>query len=153
MRYFAGQSTHMVSKIFKVLWIISLLAAVAVFFYTYASLQEVVNLGVDELPFSRTGFFYGSLAILVLFNGLSFPVRTLVSSDLRLGWFYGLLVCLHLFLSATFIFIGILNSNEKYDYLQLGPAVIGSFSLFCGWILLFPVVLLYERSRLSNQVS
>ncbi len=153
MRYFAVQSTHMVSKIFKVLWIISLLAAVAVFFYTYASLQDVVNLGVQQLPFSRTGFFYGTLAVLVLFNGLSFPVRSLVTSDLKLGWFYGLLVCLHLFLSAVFIFIGILNSNEKYDYLQLGPAVIGSFSLFCLWILLFPALLLFERNRPSEQVS
>ena len=35
------------------------------------------------------------------------------------------------------------NSNEKYDYTNLGPLLILSFVLFSGWILALPARMLY----------
>ena len=143
----------MVSKVFKVIWIISLLAVVSVLFYTYAALGEQVSLGSGLPVISRSGFFYGALAVLTVFNAMSFPVMSMLKTALQQAWFYGLLICLHLFMSSVFIFAGILNSNEKYDYSRLGPAVYGSFALFCIWIVLYPIVLIYQRRLGGGEVS
>jgi len=141
----------MVSKVFKVLLIISLLAVSAVLFYTYASLGETVRLGDGAPVFSRSGFFYTSLGIIVLFNFLAFPLMKILRTDLQKAWYSGFLICLHLFLSAIFIFTAILNSNEKYDYSRLGPAVYGSVILLCVWILLYPALLFYQRKGDARQ--
>lgn len=138
MVYFAVQNKHMLSKVFKVIWIITLLMVCGVFFYAYSALQEKVSLGTDTLIVSKTVFFYLSVVLIAVFNGLAFSVVRFLKEDWKKSWFYGVLSCLHVFLSSTFIFIAILNSNERFDYLRLGPAITGALVLLIGWLLSFP---------------
>jgi hypothetical protein len=109
-----------------------------VFFYAYSAIQEQVRLGTGALIISKTLFFYLSVTLIAVFNGLAFSVVRFLKEDWKKSWFYGVLSCLHTFLSATFIFIAILNSNERFDYLSLGPAITGALVLFVGWLLSFP---------------
>ena len=133
----------MIARIFKVIWIISLISVSLVFFYTYAAIQSDVNLGVNLQSFDKETFFYLTVALIGLFNMLAFPVQRILKSDFHISWFYGLLACLHFFLISILIVLSVINSNEKYDYTNLGPLLILSFVLFSGWILALPARMLY----------
>ena len=133
----------MIARVFKVIWIISLISVSFVFFYTYAAIQSDVNLGGDFSKFNKETFFYLTVALLGVFNMLVFPVQRLLKSDFNISWFYGLLACLHFFLISILIVLSVINSNEKYDYTNLGPLLILSFVLFSGWILALPARMLY----------
>lgn len=133
----------MIARIFKVIWIISLISVSLVFFYTYAAIQSDVNLGVNLQSFDKETFFYLTVALIGLFNMLVFPVQRILKSDFNISWFYGLLACLHFFLISILIVLTVINSNEKYDYTNLGPLLIMSFALFSGWILALPARMLY----------
>ncbi len=133
----------MIARIFKVIWIISLISVSLVFFYTYAAIQSDVNLGVNIQSFDKETFFYLTVALIGLFNMLAFPVQRILKSDFNISWFYGLLACLHFFLISILIVLSVINSNEKYDYTNLGPLLILSFVLFSGWILALPARMLY----------
>lgn len=146
------QYNYMVLKVFKVIWIISLLAVCAVFFYAYSTLQEQVVLGMDIPTISKTLFFYSFISIIAVFNGIAFGALKIFGDYWKRAWFYGLLTTLHLFLSATFIFLAIINSNERYDYGNLGPTVVGSFVIFILWILAFPVIPLLTRSFSEKRI-
>ncbi|MFZ9982240.1 MAG: hypothetical protein ACO3FI_09440 [Cyclobacteriaceae bacterium] len=136
----------MISKVFKVIWIITLLMVCGILFYTYSALSDQVSLGLKNTIVSRSVFFYGSIILIALFNGLAFSVVRVLKEDWKKSWFYGLLCCLHIFLSSTFIFIAILNSNERFDYIRLGPALAGSLILLVGWVLTLPVWIYFNRS-------
>ena len=133
----------MIARIFKLIWIISLISVSLVFFYTYAAIQSDVNLGVNLQSFDKETFFYLTVALIGLFNMLVFPVQRILKSDFNISWFYGLLACLHFFLISILIVLTVINSNEKYDYTNLGPLLILSFALFSGWILALPARMLY----------
>lgn len=136
----------MVSKVFKVIWIITLLMVCGVFFYAYSAIQEQVSLGTGAPVISKTLFFYLSVTLIAVFNGLAFTVVRFLKSDWQRSWFYGVLSCLHTFLSSTFIFVAIINSNERFNYLSLGPVLIGAFVLLVGWLLSFPLWSYFKRS-------
>ena len=146
MVYFAVQNKHMISKVFKVIWIITFLMVCAVFFYAYSAFPDQVSLGFGEAVISKSVFFYSSVILIALFNGLAFTVVRFLKEDWKKSWFYGLLCCFHIFLSSTFIFIAILNSNERFDYLRLGPALAGSLILLVGWVLTIPLWIYFNRN-------
>ena len=135
----------MIARIFKVIWIISLISVSIVFFYTYAALRSDVNLGVNLQSFNKETFFYLTVALIGVFNMLVFPVQRMLKSEFNISWFYGLLTCLHFFLISILIMLTVINSNEKYDYDNLGPILILSFALFSCWILALPVRLIYVK--------
>lgn len=135
----------MIARIFKVIWIISLISVSVVFFYTYAALRSDVNLGVNLQSFNKETFFYLTVALIGVFNMLVFPVQRMLKSEFNISWFYGLLTCLHFFLISILIMLTVINSNEKYDYDNLGPILILSFALFSCWILALPVRLIYVK--------
>lgn len=141
----------MVLKVFKVIWIISLLAVCAVFFYAYSTLQEQVSMGMELPAVSKTLFFYSFISIIAVFNGIAFGGINLFGQSWKKVWYYGVVTVLHLFLSATFIFLAIVNSNERYDYENLGPTVIGSFLFFVLWISAFPIVPFFTASTAENK--
>lgn len=141
----------MLLKVFKVIWIISLLAVCAVFFYAYSTLQEQVGMGMELPAVSKTLFFYSFISIISVFNGIAFGGIHLFELFWKKAWFYGLLTALHLFLSSTFIFLAIINSNERYEYGNLGPTVIGSFLIFVLWILAFPIIPFFNKSIAENK--
>lgn len=129
----------MYSKIFKTIWVISLLAVTVTFLYAYATLPEAVSFGLGST--TRGSFFYWALFLLGGMNCTAFILPKSLSRDALVAWFYGALATFHLFVIGIFVFIGIVNSNENYDYSRLGPMVIGSFVLFCGWLLALPWIL------------
>lgn len=135
----------MYSKVLKVVWIISMVAAVATFFYSYASLQDLVSFGLEGVIIGKNTFFYISLLLLALFNTTAFIFPRLVNAEILRAWYYGLVAVFHLFLCSVFILVAILNSDERYDYTSVGPMVYGSFILLMGWILAFPI-LRYRQS-------
>jgi hypothetical protein len=135
----------MIARIFKVIWIISLISVSVVFFYTYAALRSDVNLGVNLQSFNKETFFYLTVALIGVFNMLVFPVERMLKSEFNISWFYGLLTCLHFFLISILIMLTVINSNEKYDYDNLGPILILSFALFSCWILALPVRLIFVK--------
>lgn len=127
----------MYSKVLKVVWIISMLAVLATLFYTYAGLSENMTLGLLEASLNKDWFFYFSLLLLAVFNATAFVLPRFLALERLIGWYYGLLSTLHLFLLSVFIFVYIINSQEKYDYTRLGPMVYGAFLLFMAWLLAF----------------
>lgn len=135
----------MIARIFKVIWIISLISVSVVFFYTYAALQADVNLGVNLQSFNKETFFYLTVALIGIFNMLVFPVQRMLKSEFNISWFYGLLTCIHFFLISILVMLTVINSNEKYDYDNLGPILILSFALFSCWILALPVRIIYVK--------
>lgn len=148
-----AQNKHMVFRIFKVIWIISLIAVCGVFFYAYSALPDQVSLGTENNALSKSAFFYLFIGVLALFNGTAFSVSRLIRQPWKLSWYFGMLSCLHLFLISTFIFLAILNSSERYDYSRLGPTVIGSFIVFVLWIAAFPMVPFFTKSAHQESVS
>jgi len=137
----------MISKVFKVIWIITFLSVCTVFFYAYSAFPEQVRLGFGETVVSRSAFFYFSVILIALFNGLAFTVVKFLNEDWKKAWFYGLLCCLHIFLSSTYIFIAILNSNERFDYMRLGPVLAGSLILLIGWVASVPLWIYFNRNE------
>lgn len=126
-------------KVFKTVWVISLLAVTGTFLYAYATLPEVVRFG--EAGAGRSLFFYAVLILLALLNGSAFFLPKFLPGEAVVSWFYGSLATFHLFAISAFILLGVINSSERYDYSSLGPVVMGSFALFCGWMLALPWVL------------
>lgn len=135
----------MIARIFKVIWIISLISVSVVFFYTYAALQADVKLGVNLQSFNKETFFYLTVALIGIFNMLVFPVQRMLKSEFNISWFYGLLTCIHFFLISILVMLTVINSNEKYDYDNLGPILILSFALFSCWILALPVRIIFVK--------
>ena len=134
----------MYSKIFKTIWVISLLVVMGTFLYAYATLPEVVRFG--EAGAGRSLFFYSVLTLLALLNGSAFLLPKYLPGDAVVSWFFGSLATFHLFAISALILLGVINSSERYDYSGLGPVVTGSFVIFCSWMLALPFVLRKKTS-------
>ena len=133
----------MVLKIFRAVWFLSLVAALAVFLYVYASLPEQVALAGDGgIALSREAMFYCTLALLAVFNMMVFVFNRLYSRQSAdfLAWFHGLMVCFNLFIIILLGFINLYNSGERFDYPRLGVMIYGSIGLLAVWMISWPVV-------------
>lgn len=146
----------MIVKIFKAVWFFSLLAAVGVLLYAYASYPETIQLTEGEPgqaeTISREALFYSSLIILALFNSLVFVVTRLMASSGPLfhAWFYGLIVFFNLFMIVALEFFNLFNSNERFDYASIGYIIYGSVALIVLWASLWPITRLWT-SRSAHQ--
>ena len=140
----------MIVKIFKVVWFISLLSSLAVFFYVYASLPENISLsdGGRACAISREAFFYLMLLLLAVFNGLVVLISRLsLKSEKFATWYFGLTITLNIFFTSTLIFLNIFNSAEKYNYASVGPTVYGSILLMIFWMASWPVYVMIAKIR------
>jgi hypothetical protein len=138
----------MTPKIFKVLWIVSLLAMMGVLVYSYAAWPEVVSLHANtEQQMSRGLLFYSVMGLLAIFNMLAFVFPKLNINAIWMGWFHGVLVCLHVFLVSGIIFITTLNSAENYNYNYLGPMLYASFGLLALALLAAPIVAVVVKRK------
>ena len=141
----------MIVKIFKGVWLLSLLATLVIFLYVYASLPEDIELSrgeaVPAFTLSRTGLFYLTLAILSFFNLLVFVFARLFrkNNELFAAWFYGLVTFLHLFLIVALQFFNLYNSLENYNYESIGYIIYGSIGLVVTWFSLWPVYFIYGK--------
>lgn len=142
----------MISKVFKVIWIVSLLVMTVALVYCYAAWPLQLSL-TDREPVELIGkstLFYLTLTTLGFFNMLAFIWPKLNPASHLLAWFYGALACLHFFLLSGTIFITIFNSLEKYNYAYIGPVLYGSIGLLGAWILSLPFVLLFGKKTATE---
>jgi hypothetical protein len=139
----------MILKIFKGVWFFSLLALFGLFFYMYAGLPVEVVFSEPKGTFtiSRDGFFYSSMVLFAIINTLVFVVNKVLSNGDQgfSAWFYGLISTINFFFLTSLGFIHVLNGGDRYNYSQMGPAVYGSLILICGWMLFWPIYLLYKK--------
>lgn len=138
----------MAAKIFKVIWIVSLLAMMGVLVYSYASWPEVVLL--NDNPMQQVGrgtLFYFVIGLLGIFNMLAFVLPRLNTKPVLMAWFYGMLVCLHIFLVSGIVFITTFNSAENYNYSYMGPLLYSSFGLLAAWVLAAPLVAIMAKRK------
>jgi hypothetical protein len=139
----------MALKIFKGIWFLSLLAFLVVFIYDYAALPENITIGEGEsgLSTSRDGLFYAFIGTVAVINALVFVVTRLFTekdSDFK-AWFYGLVATLNIFFIVSIGFIGLLNSNEIFDYERIGVIIYGSVGLIAVWATGWPVFVLLRK--------
>ena len=145
----------MVKTVFKGVWFFSLIGLLAVFFYVYASLPEsvVVYGELDAVRVSKELLFYISIAVIAGWNVLVYLVPSLMrpSSEFMV-WLCGLIICFNLFFIITLGFINIFNSNERYDYSNMGFAVYGSLILLIVSSLSWPFYLFFRKFSRKPQV-
>ena len=149
MFIFAAQFRNMALKIFKFVWFFSLLAAMGIFMYVYASFPLEVRLMEGEQPIeiSKEMLFYTVLGIIGLTNVLVFIVAKIFTeeqSDFK-SWFYGLVASVNLFFVTVINFIGVTNSGERFDYGSLGVLIYGSVGLIVLWSVSWPIYALSGR--------
>jgi hypothetical protein len=139
----------MALKILKVIWVCSLLVVLGNFLYVYASLPEnvVVNESASNLTLSKEALFYIVLAVIAIANALVFAVSRIFpkqEEDFK-AWFYGLIACANLFFVIGLSFIGLYNSNEKYDFSRLGPIIYGGVGLLLLWAASWPIYRIVQK--------
>lgn len=126
----------MISKIFKGVWAVSLLAYMAVLIYAYASLPEEVEVlqagSKMYLQLGRDSFFYLFLSIAAVSNFLVYQYYNLKSKnpeDGLLTWVMSIGLSLNAFYIVSMYFISVYNSGEVYNYTNLGYILIMSIAL------------------------
>jgi hypothetical protein len=128
----------MILKVFRGVWFLSLMAAMANLMYVYAGLPEQVVVqeeGVNTTAISKETVFYVWLAVLGIVNVLVYVFgKKLVPSEALRAWFTGLIICLNLFFIIAFSFIGLYNSSESFDFSRAGFVLYISLGLIGAWI-------------------
>jgi hypothetical protein len=138
----------MIVKVFKGVWFLSLLAAVAILLYVYASLPDPILVSETAgQSVSRSSLFYIVLALLALFNGSIFIVKRLHFDhrEYFLVWFYGLVISFHFFVIIALQFLNLYNSQEKFNYESIGFIIYGSIAMLVLWSSLWPAYYLLFR--------
>jgi hypothetical protein len=129
----------MILKIFKGVWFFSLLGLLALFFYVYASMPEVVLFSDDTevVSMSRNNFFYLFVSVMAVVNVLVFMIDKLVNRSIQgfSAWFYGLVVTLNAFFFSTLLYLLALNGGDRYDFSRMGPAMFGTMILILLWLI------------------
>jgi hypothetical protein len=146
----------MIVKIFKGIWLSSLLATMAVFLYVYASLPESVAVMEGEATrfISRNSLFYSTLGFLAAFNALIFVGSRLFrkSDPYFMAWFYGLIGIFNVFIIVGLQYLNLYNSGEKFNYESIGGIIYGSIVLVVIWSILWPVSLVIRRIATKQQI-
>lgn len=139
----------MIVKIFKGVWFFSLLATLGIFLYVYASLPETVSIdgGGAGPAVSRNGLFYSTLGLLAILNAVVFIVAKVFArgNEYFVAWVFGLVTFFNLFLIVTLEFVGVINSQERFDYQSIGYIIYASIALVVVWSALWPVYRLFQR--------
>lgn len=128
----------MILKVFRGVWFLSLMAAMANLMYVYAGLPEQVVVheeGINTMAISKETVFYVWLAVLGMVNVLVYVFgKKLVPSEALRTWFTGLIICLNLFFIIAFSFIGLYNSSESFDFSRAGFVLYISLGLIGAWV-------------------
>ncbi len=128
----------MILKVFRGVWFLSLMAAMANLMYVYAGLPEQVVVqeeGTNTMAISKETVFYVWLAVLGMVNVLVYVFgKKLVPSEALRTWFTGLIICLNLFFIIAFSFIGLYNSSESFDFSRAGFVLYISLGLIGAWV-------------------
>jgi hypothetical protein len=146
----------MTVKLFKAIWFISLLVALAVLLFIYAGLPEHVVLreeGAKLTSLPRDAFFYTTVAIMAFINVLVFIVEKVLNKNQPFRtWFYGLVGILNVFFMVSLKLIGTFNSGEKFNYRQIDFIIYGSVCLILVWAAGWPIYALYQKISTKRTV-
>ena len=144
----------MILKIFKGVWFFSLLGLLALFFYVYASMPEVVLFSDDAelISMSRNNFFYLFIVVMAVVNVLVFMIDKLVSRSIQgfNAWFYGLVITLNAFFFSTLLYLLVLNGGDRYDFSRMGPAMFGTMILILLWLIGGAFYFIMKKSPKNN---
>lgn len=135
-------------KIFRAVWFVTLMCALAALLYVYASLSQNVTVWEEDLSLTvitRESFFYSLLAFLAITNVLIYVVKPFYKRDDFLLWFYGLIITLNIFFIISIGFIAIYNSGEQFDFNYIGVFIYGSVFLVALWAIGWPVYALIKK--------
>jgi len=144
----------MALRIFRSVWLLSVVAILAALLYHYASLPEEVIIGQQEIyfiSFARDTFFYILVAILTFINVTVFVAKKYArKSEEFQSWFYGFIAVINFFLIIALSFVSLFNSNESFRFNQIGFIVYGSMLLIGAWIVGGLAYWQIQKLRLKN---
>lgn len=147
---------NMILKIFKAVWFVSMLAALANLLYVYAGLPEDVAVYEDQFDIyyaGREGMFYSAMFALAGLNVLVYLFsKSLTPREDFRTWLHGLVITVNIFFIIGLSFIGLYNSSEKFDFSRIGWVIYSSVALIAGWIVSWPLVKLLSRRHAKPMV-
>lgn len=140
----------MALKGLKGVWFLSMVAALAVLLYVYASLpqQVVIQDQIDgAVSVSNETVFYLTMLLMAITNVLVFVVSRVLSHDIPLRtWFYGLIATLNVFYIVGLNYLALFNMEINARAAeQMAILIYGSIALMLLWALAWPVYLVFRR--------
>jgi hypothetical protein len=132
-------------RLVKFLWFLSLVIGLAALLYTYASMGSQLEFG--EYNFSKEAYFYGALAVLVLFNFTFYAVsRNLRYSskhleEMMVNWQLSFAAILNLFFIVSVFFVMLVNGGENFNFDNFGYLLYVCLGLILIWVLALPVLI------------
>jgi hypothetical protein len=149
----------MASKLLNSLRLLSIGILFIAYMLSYASLPERVLIDVDsqgnaELFLTKNTAFYAGMVLIVIVNLVLFLLIRLLKqkatnlSLVLIPWLSGLVILINLFFAFAASFLGVLNSQENFDYSNFGNIVYLIGGVFIIWL----IGLLYSvlKVRLIN---
>jgi hypothetical protein len=138
----------MIFKLFKGLWFLSLLAALAVLLFVYAGFPEkvVVQEKASRLVMlPRDAIFYIAVAMMAITNMLIFIIGKMFQNESFKTWFYGLIITLNIFFIVALNMLGTFNSGENFNYSRIDFIIYGSVVLILIWGASWPFYSVYRK--------
>jgi len=141
----------MISKIFKAVWFVTVLAFMLVLIYVYAGLPEeveVMQAGSMYMVLGRESFFYVYLGLAALANSLIYSYYNIgkkTDPDSLLSWIMGLGVVLNMFFIVSMNFISLYNSMDRVDYTFSGIILVAVVALLSIWVISWPVYSIFRK--------
>ena len=140
----------MALKVLKGVWFLSMIAALGVLLYVYASLPQrvVIQDEIDgTLSVSNETVFYMTMLLMAVTNVLVYVVSRLLSHDMPLRtWFYGLITTLNIFFIVGLNYVALFNTQLRSEGLDnIAVVIYASIALMLLWALAWPVYLVVRR--------
>ncbi len=143
-------------KLFKALWVLSVIAVLGNLLLTYISLPQNVIIhddGPTPLALDRDVFFYMVTGLLASVNVLVYFISRVFMKNMDFrAWFHGLVITLNIFFIIAMNFIGLFNSGERFDYKRIDFIIYGSLGLFLVWTAAWPFYVAYKRFFMKESV-
>ncbi len=132
-------------RLIKFFWFVSLAVGLGALLYTYASMGSQLEFG--EYSFSREAYFYGALAVLVLFNFTFYAIsrnlryRSASLEEMMVNWQLSFAAILNLFFIVSVFFVMLVNSGERFNFDSFGYLLYVCLGLILIWVLALPVLI------------
>jgi uncharacterized membrane protein len=138
----------MILRLFKGFWFFSILAALGMLLFAYASLPEqvVIQENASKLvSLPRDGIFYITVSLMAVVNVLVFIVKKIFRDDQFKVWFYGLVITVNIFFIVAIKMIETFNSGESFNYGQIDFIIYGSVILILLWAASWPFYSIFRK--------
>jgi hypothetical protein len=144
-----AHTTVVLLRLAKVIWLLSVLAALATLLYVYAAWPEEIAVFEGERPLllSRDIVFYAFLGGMAVLNSMVYMVSALNRPEAGLPvrtWYHVFTSTLNLFLIIALQYLNLFNSGEKFAYDTIGPIIYGSIVLVVLTALFWPLFRIWK---------